>query len=209
MGAFFRIDETQLVRGAGRLMVADSTETEATEINDVFDTTTFDAQGTWEDLGATRQGITIAVNNTETAFDVDQVLGEIGTAPDTWTCTVATQLAEMTLEHLQLVWEGSDIDINLTPSPNERKTGFAGATSYTERRLAIGFKKRLQGTTTDVYMLFYFHRAVRSPQEVSIAFNKGGDAMTIPATFKILADSSQGDPRDGFGFIFEQVAGTT
>lgn len=204
MGAFFRIDETQLVRGAGRLMIAPAAESEPDEIGDVYDTTSFDAQGDWEDLGATRQGISIAVNNTETAFDVDQVLGEIGTAPDTWTCTVATQLAEMTLEHLALVWEGSDVVTNMTPSPAERKTGFAGATSYTERRLAIGFKKRLQGTTQDVLMLFYFHRAVRSPQEVTISFNKGGDAMTIPVTFKILADSTQADPRDGFGFIFEQ-----
>lgn len=206
MGAFFRIDETQLVRGAGRLMYAPSSQAAPDEIDDVYDTITFDPQTGWVDLGATRQGITVAVNNTETSFDVDQVLGAIGTAPDTWTCTVATQLAEMTLEHLALVWEGSSIVTNTTPSPDERRTGFAGATSYTERRLAVGFKKRLQGTSTDVLMLFYFHRAVRSPQEVQIAFNKGGDAMTIPVTFNILADSTQADPKDGFGFIYEQVA---
>ena len=132
--------------GAARLLYASSDSDAPTEINDVIDTATGgtqfdpqDANGTdgWLELGATRQGCQISVNNTETAFDIDQVQGAVGTAPDTWECFVDTRIAEMTLEHLVFAWEGVDITTNVSPSPSERHTAFAGATTYTERKLAI------------------------------------------------------------------------
>lgn len=206
MGSFHRVDTSQLKRGAGRLMFADDSQAAVTEINDVIvtaaGTTQYDAQTGWSDLGATREGIAIEVNNTESGFDIDQISAQVGTAPDQWECTVSTNLAEMTLEHLVIVWEGSAIDTNTTPTPlDERQSGFAGATSYTERRLAVLFKN-----PDETIMLFYFHRAVRAAQAVTINFVKSGDAMTIPARWTILADDSQTDPRDSFGFIFEQIA---
>lgn len=205
MGSFHRVDTSQLKRGAGRIMYAPDSQAAVDEISDVIVLTAggtqYDAQTGWVDLGATREGIAVEVNNTETGFDIDQISAQVGTAPDAWECTVTTNLAEMTLEHLVIAWEGSAIVTNTTPTPNdERQTGFAGATSYTERRLAVLFKN-----PDDSIMLFYFHRAVRAPQAVTINFVKSGDAMTIPVRWTILADDSQTDPRDSFGFIFEQL----
>ena len=154
--------------------------------------------GGWLELGATREGIQVELNNTETGFDIDQAAGEVGTAPDTWECFVNTRLAEMTLEHLVFAWEGVPITTDLVN--NHRKTAFAGATSYTERRLAILFMK----PNGKLWMLA-FHRAVRSPQAGTLDFRKGGNAMDIQTRFKILADPSVTDPRGQFFDLYEQL----
>lgn len=158
----------------------------------------YDAKAGWLELGATREGIQIAINNTEDAYDVDQVAGAIGTAPNTWTCTVTTKLAEVTFEHMVLAWEGVPITTDATAL--ERETAFAGAASYTERRLAVLFQRpslKLVG--------FFFHRAVRAPQEGVIDFVKGGDAQTIQVQFNILADATEADPRAAFFRVREQI----
>lgn len=209
MGSFFRVDTSKLMRGAGRLLYASSDATNPTQINDVIVTaaggTQYDPQtagGTlgWLELGATRQGIQITVNNTETAFDIDQVQGAVGTAPDTWTCTVDARLAEMTLEHLVFVWEGVPITTNTAPTPDERKTSFAGATSYTERKLCVVFMK-----PSGKLMLYSFHRVVRAPQAGVIDMQKTGNEMDLQVQFNVLADASVTDPRAQFFDTFEQI----
>jgi hypothetical protein len=196
---FHRIDQTKLVKGAARLMFAPDTEAKPASISDVIDTTTYDAAGTWQDLGATREGIQITVNNTETGFDVDQVAGLIGTSPENWECSVATNLAEVTLEHMVIAWEGADVTIDTGVTPSEKETGFAGATSYTERRLAVLFQKP-DGNLVG----YFFHRAVRSPQEGTLNFQKGGDAQVIPVRWNILADATESDPLFAFFRVREQ-----
>ncbi len=209
MGSFFRVDTSKLMRGAARLLYASSDSDTPTAIADVIDTASgagqfdpVDAGGAegWLDLGATRQGCQISVNNTETAFDIDQVQGAVGTAPDTWECFVDTRIAEMTLEHLVFAWEGVEIATNVSPSPQERQTAFAGATTYTERKLAIAFRK-----PSGKLMLYSFHRAVRAPQQGTIDMQKGGTEMDIQVRFNILADGSVVDPRGQFFDVFEQV----
>jgi len=198
MANFFVVDQTKLVKGAARIMYAPSAETDPVKIGDVIDTSTYAAQGTWKDLGATREGIQITVNNTESGFDVDQVAGLIGTSPENWECSVSTNLAEVTLEHLVIAWEGASITSGTGPS--ERITGFAGATSYTERRLAVMFQK-----PDDKIVGYLFHRAVRAPQEGTLNFQKGGDAQVIPVRFNILADATQSDPLTAFFLVAEQL----
>jgi len=201
MANFFVVDTTKLVRGAARIMYAPIAETKPLEIADVIDTTTYAAQGTWKDFGSTREGIQITINNTETAFDVDQVQGDIGTAPDSWECFVATNLAEVTLENLVIAWEGASITTDTVPTPDERETGFAGATAYIERRLAVLFQK-----PTSLITGYFFHRAVRAPQEGTLNFQKGGDAQTIAVRFRALADSTESDPLKAFFRVREQTA---
>jgi hypothetical protein len=202
--AFFRVDTTKLVRGAARLMYAPIGTAKPAKIADVISITggtpTYNAAIGWEDFGATREGIQITLNNTETAFEVDQVSGNIGTAPDTWECFVAAQLAEQTLENMIIVWEGAAITTDVTMTPNERETGFAGATSYTQRRLAIMFQRPNLKVTG-----YFFHIAVRAPQEGTLNFQKGGDAQTIQARFGMLADATETDPLKAFFRVREQV----
>lgn len=201
---FFRVDATKLVRGAARIMYAATTVSKPVSVEDVIvltaGSTQYDPATGWFDLGATRNGISISINNAETAFDVDQVQGDIGTAPSSWECSVSTELAEVTIENLRIAWEGADITTDTTVTPNERETGFAGATSYTERRLAVMFQKP-SGLITG----YFFHRAVRAPQQGTLAFQKGGDAQTIAVQFRVLADPTETDPLKAFFRIREQV----
>jgi hypothetical protein len=201
MASFHRVDTSKLVRGAARIMYAPAAQTAPEKIADVISLSTYDAQSGWLDLGATREGIQIALNNTEDAFEIDQVQGDVGSAPNAWECSVATRLAEITLERFVLVWEGAAITTDTSiPSPYERETGFAGATSYTERRLAVLFQR-----PSGKVQAYLFHKAVRSPQEGTIDFRKGGDALSIQVRFKIVADPSQTDPLKQFFIIREQV----
>lgn len=202
MGSFFRVDTSKLMRGAGRLMYAPSSQAKPTKIADVINVTggptQYDAATGWSELGATNSGIQISVNNTEVAFNIDQIAGDVATSPDVWECTVATQLAEMTLENFVFAWEGVPITTDVTN--NERETAFAGAVAYTERRLAVLFMKpngKIQG--------YFFHRAVRSPQQGTINMQQGGTEMTLAVTFRILADSSETDPRAAFFRVREQI----
>lgn len=69
MGSFFRVDTSKLMRGAGRLMYAPSSQAKPTKIADVINVTggptQYDAATGWSELGATNSGIQISVNNTD------------------------------------------------------------------------------------------------------------------------------------------------
>lgn len=201
MAQFFRVDTTKLVKGAARIMYAPASQAKPATITDVINTTAgttqYDPLTGWVDLGATREGIQITVNNTESGFDVDQVAGLIGTAPENWECSVVTNLAEVSLDKMVIAWEGAPV----TTVGGERVTGFAGATSYTERRLAVLFQK-----PTLLITGYFFWRAVRAPQEGTLNFQKGGDAQVIPMRWNILADATQVDPVTAFFEVHEQVA---
>lgn len=201
--AFFVVDQTKLVKGAGRIMYASSGQAKPTSISSVINTTTYAAQSGWSDLGATREGIQITVNNTESGFDVDQVNGLLLTTPDNWECSVTTNLAEVTLENMVIAWEGASVTTDTGVTPSEKETGFAGATSYTERRLAVLFKKPAS-SLPQALVGYFFHRAVRAPQEGTLNFQKGGDAMVIPVRFNILADATESDPLKAFFIVREQ-----
>lgn len=202
MASFFVVDQTKLVKGAGRLMYASSAQPKPTKISDVINTSTYAAQSGWNDLGATREGIQITVNNTESGFDVDQVAGLLLTTPENWECSVTTNLAEVTLENMVIAWEGAAVTVDNVPSPSEKETGFAGATSYTERRLAVMFQK--PASAGSALVGYFFWRAVRAPQEGTLNFQKGGDAQVIPVRFNILADATQADPLTAFFIVREQ-----
>jgi len=185
--AFFVVDQTKLVKGAGRLMYAADSQAKPEKIGDVINTTTYAAQSGWSDLGATREGIQITVNNTESGFDVDQVNGLLLTTPDNWECSVTTNLAEVTLENMVIAWEGASVTVDSSVTPSEKETGFAGATSYPQALVG-----------------YFFHRAVRAPQEGTLNFQKGGDAQVIPVRFNILADATESDPLKAFFIVREQ-----
>jgi hypothetical protein len=207
MGSFLRTDldnEWAFVRGAARILAADEDQTFPDTLDDIIvltsGVTQYDAQTGWEDLGATLTGINISINHAEETFGVDQVLGDIDSVPTSWECSVSTALAENTLEHFQLAWEGSDIATNATPTPNERTMGYGQAESYTRRKLAVLYKN-----SDDLIRAFVFRRVQLQPVESSIAFNKTGEQISIPVQFKALADTSIADVKSRFFTIIEQV----
>jgi hypothetical protein len=201
------------IRGAGRLILAPLTETFPTEIDDMIDisgaTPTYDVQGDWEDVGATKNGINITRNNAEEEFDVDQIQGAIAALPTNWEMSVATQLSEVTLERISLVWETSDVTTNTSTASgvDEKQITIGQPATYVVRRLAVLFQRNDLDSGGDNHIRAYaFRKAQRTPQEATITHNKTGDQVVIPVTFRILADDDVADVDARFGAIFDQVA---
>lgn len=199
MSNFFHrtsINDDNFIRGAARILWAGMTVAFPTAVSDIVNLSTFDAQTGWHDLGATKNGITISHNNTEETFDVDQILGDIDSRPVSYEQTVATQLAEMTLERLQVAWEAGGIDT----AGGFRTMGVGEPATYTRRRLAILFQKANLKLRAHV-----FRKVQKAAQESAIAYNKTGEQQSVPVTFRALADTSILDVNLRTQVIFDQV----
>jgi len=198
MADFFRtgITDDNFIRGAARLLVAGTTIAFPTGIGDVINLSSFDAQTGWVDVGATKTGITITHNNTEETFDVDQILGDIDSRPVSYEQTVATALAEVTLENFQVAWEGGTI----STSGGFRSMGVGEPAVYTRRRLAIIFQK-----ANGKLRMHAFRKVQKAAQESAIPYNKTGEQQSIPVTFRALADTSIADVNTRTQVIFDQV----
>jgi hypothetical protein len=167
------------------------------------DLSIYDAMPGWVDLGATKNGITITINNAEESFDIDQQLSIIGSAPTSWTVTIGTSLAEVTPERMQVAWEGSEITIDTSPaSGSELQIGFGAPNYYIQRRLAVLFKR-----PSNNIRAFLFRITQRSPQESALAFNKTGEQQSIPVLFNCIADNTISDVLSQFFIIRDQDLG--
>lgn len=195
------INDETTIRGAARIMWAGTTISFPTSISDVIDTTIYNAQTGWNDLGATKTGITISVNNSEDTIDVDQVYGDIDAFPNNWECSVQTALAEMSLDRLTVAWEGSAVTTDTGVTPNEKEMGFGLPTSYIKRRLAVLFQ-RPSGNIRG----YFFRNVVRASQESAVVHNKAGDQQSVPVRFRAFADTSVADTYKRFFIIRDQVS---
>jgi hypothetical protein len=199
MTDFFRTNaysNDSFIRGAARLMWAGTTVTFPTTIGDIINLSTYDGMTGWNDLGATKTGITITYNNTEETFDVDQILADIETRPVSYEQTVATALAEMTLDRLQIAWQAG----TKSTVSSEEQMGVGEPTTYIRRRLAVLFQKADGKIRAHVY-----RQVVKGAQESSLVYAKTGEQLQIPVTFKALADSSISDVYTRTQVIFNQI----
>ena len=187
MADFFRTNaysDDSFIRGAARLMWAGTTITFPTTIADIINMSTFDAATGWNDLGATKTGITISYSSTEESFDVDQILVDIETRPVSYEQTIATALAEMTLERLQIAWAAGSI----STSGAYRTMGVGEPATFIRRRLAVLFQKSNGKIRAHVYRY-----VVKGAQDSSLVYAKTGEQLQVPVTFKALADTSIAD----------------
>jgi hypothetical protein len=137
-------------------------------------------------------------------IDVDQILLGLLAIPDQWEMTVTTQLAETTLENIQLAWEGGTITTDTTQSPNERHLPLGGPLAYTSRRLAVLAQKTV-GTSAGRIKAHVFRIVTRSPQASRLTFDKTGAQQVIPQVFRAFADQNIADPAARFGEVIEQL----
>jgi hypothetical protein len=188
------VNDRSFIRGAARILVAPYTQARPTQISDVIALAAaagppavaqYDSKTGWTDLGATKTGIQITMNNAEETFDVDQILGDISSAPSNWECSVGTSLAEMTPEKLQIAWEGSAITVDNTPTLPEQEIGFGNPVAYTQRRLAVLFQR-----PNGKIRAYLFHKVQRMPQESSVTHAKTGEQISVPIRFRVLADTT-------------------
>lgn len=198
-------DPEAFIKGAARVLSSPYAQTFPSVINDIIKLATgvtqYDPQSGWTDLGATKTGIQIVRNNTEETYDVDQIMGEIGSEPTNWEMNVGTALAEVTLEHIAYVWEGGNVTTNTTPNPDEKILGIGMPVSYVQRRLAVLFP-RPNGNIR----AYVFRKVQRQPQESSFTHAKTGEQATLPIRWRCLADDTVADVDSRFGTIFDQVS---
>lgn len=190
------LDDEGFIRGPARLMYCAVTQSFPTGISQVVNLSTYSAMTGWSDLGATKGGVAISINNTEESFDVDQVYGDIDSLPTAWECSVSTQLAEMTLDRLTFCWEGSPV----TTSGGEKSMGYGAPLSYTRRRMAVLFQR-----PNGKIRAFVFRKVQRSPQESTITFNKTGEQQSVAVRFRAIADLSVSDVYSRFFTAYDQV----
>lgn len=205
MPDFFRVDPASsntFIRGAARLMWCGTTIAFPVKISDVIDTSVYNAQANWFELGATKGGVQISVNAQEEDFDVDQVTGSIDSRPTSWDVAVQTQLAEMTPARMAMAWEGSGTTQNVTTTgqPDEIEIGVGTPVVYTQRRLAVLFQRsdlKLRG--------FFFRKVQRAASESAVTFNKTGEQIAIPIRWRCLPDLSITDIYKRYFIMRDQV----
>jgi hypothetical protein len=187
---------SNFIRGAARIMWAGTTIAMPTGIASIINLSLYDPAAGWNDLGATKTGITITVNNTEETFDVDQIYADLDARPTGWECTVATSLAEVSLARLQFAWEGSGQGVG---AGAEATLGIGQPLFYTKRRLAVLFQRQNLNIRA-----FVFRIVQRTPQESALSYNKTGEQQSIPVRFRALADTSLSDIYSRYFTIFDQ-----
>jgi hypothetical protein len=181
------VNDESFIRGAARLLIAAITQTFPATLGAIVNLSLYDPIAGWTDIGATKTGVQISVNNAEENFDVDQILTDISTLPTGWDVQVGTQLAEATLDKLSLAWEG-DVVTTATEDgvANVKTTGVGNPDSYTYRRLAVLFRRpsnlKIRG--------YIFRKVSRMPQESTITHAKTGEQISIPVRFRAFADTS-------------------
>lgn len=163
----------------------------------------YDPVGSWVELGSTRGGVRISRNNTETTIDVDQIQAALLSVPDEWEMTIETQLAETTLENVQIAWEGGSITTDITQTPNERHLGLGNPSAYTQRRVAVVHQKTI-GTSAGKLRAHVARITTRSPVNSTLEFAKSGNQSTLPLTLRCYADPTVSDPKFSFGEILDQ-----
>lgn len=167
----------------------------------------YDAQGPWAggDLGATKGGITIARNNAEETFDVDQIQADIMSLPNAWEMTVAASMAQSDIDMIQYLWEGGTITVDA--DTGERFLPLGTPTTYRQKRLVALFQRQSfdGGVTAGLVRAYCFRITQRSPQESTIVHNKTGDQVNIPFTWRALADTNITDPYARFGGIIDEA----
>lgn len=157
----------------------------------------------WSELGSTRGGVSVTRNNTEDQIEIDQIYGSILGIPNEWEMTVATQLAETTLENIGLAWECGAITTDTTQTPYERHLPFGNPLSYNTRRLAVLHQKTI-GPGAGLIRATVFRLVTRSPQNSNLDYQKTGQTQTIAQTFRAYVDTTISDPNARLGALIEQ-----
>jgi hypothetical protein len=162
----------------------------------------YDPVGEWTDLGATKGGIKITRNNTESLQDIDQIQAAVAVLPDEWEMSIEAPIAETNEENLSVAWEGSGVTVDATQTPTENHIGYGNPLSYEERRLAIIHKITL-GSNKNKLKAFVFRKAMRSATASTIDFMKTGNMATVNTTFRAFADATVANPLYSMGELIE------
>jgi len=203
------ISRDNIFGGAGRLLYADSGTAVPTDISDIVNvgTSPYAAQSGWNDFGATEGGAAISRSYEKNEIMVDQLAGVFDEEVTSWSMSLSTELAETTLENLQIAWIGASSITTITtvPSgyPDERRLGFGAPTCLPERMIALIVDEAEDCAAGEARVRAYiFWIAQVDGSESSHAFVKG-EKTVLPVTFRLLPDPSK-DEGEEFGIVLRQ-----
>ncbi|HHB3508233.1 TPA: hypothetical protein ACORDH_005374 [Bacillus cereus] len=92
MSNLYKVNASNIIGGAGRLVWVPYGTAAPTKISDVMDTATFELKPSWKDVGGTTEGITVTRGFETEDFEIDQVKGAVDTEITNWTHNISTQL---------------------------------------------------------------------------------------------------------------------
>jgi hypothetical protein len=127
----------------------------------------------WEDIGGTKDGVMLGVNDTYTVLSVDQIIYEVERRRTERVVTVKTAMAEATLENLARA-------INNTAPAAGVLTADDGLTAFNPPYGAI----LLDGIAPGGFRRRFIGRKTLSTDSVEMAYKKDGQTL-IPVTWSI------------------------
>lgn len=192
--------------GAARFLYANSDVAKPTALSDIFNPSTGALASGWNDFGATDGGLAVTRGYDKETWEVDQVLGAIDEFITNWNMAIETSLAEVSLENIQIAWEGTAISTDTGEAPDERTLGIGAPTSVEERMVAFIVDKR-EVSNVEYVRAYVFWIAKYDGADSEHAYRKGEKTL-IPVRFTLLADPTESAGRE-FGIILDQVVGTS
>jgi len=184
-------DIYNVIGGVGRVVYANSDIAYPATLSDILNPTTGVLASGWNDFGATDGGFKIAVSYEKTEWEVDQENSPIDEFLTRWNYRLETTLVEVSLENLKIVWEGTAITTDTTPTPDERLISFGTPSAVTERMMAYLHDKRPVSGVGKI-RAYVFRKARYGGNESSHEFTKGEKAK-IPVTFNLFPDTTLAD----------------
>lgn len=181
------------VRGPGRLLAASVDAVPIpTAIDEIIHTISFEAQGAWQDIGATKGGINIEYNYSDPQLSINRTTKQVDTDYLVSELSASTNLAENTFETYQFAWNTSDKVNGVFTVGTPDKTP--------QKRICVAY----QDTATQLIRAYVFYRAVIVPQG-NMNFQKTGDQVTIPVNIIAAPDLTQSDLKNRYMSVMEQV----
>lgn len=203
------VDRNDIISQIGRFVYADPTTAQPTVITDVIDNAGVLAAG-WNDFGATDGGLNISKSFETTEIEVDQLLAAVDEQINKHSLVLSTNLVEISIENLQLVWQGDTITNNATPDPTEDSMPFGSPTCATERMVAFIVDKYgacdLSANAYEYIRIYVFYRARLSGADSAHSFTKGEKSL-LPIELKCYPDTTK-SANANFGIVLDQVNGS-
>ena len=195
-------DINNVFGGGARLAYADTGTSKPTVLSDILNTTTGVLASGWNDLGATDGGMRIRRGFDKETWEVDQILASIDEFITSWNMALETNLAEVSVENMQVAWECGAITTDAGESPSEKTMGIGDPETLTERMFVLIADKR-KVSSVGYIRAYVFWKGQLDGSDSEHAFTKGQKSL-VPIIIKLLADTSETEARR-FGIQLDQV----
>lgn len=186
------LNRVDIFGGAARLVKADDLSPQPETLEDIIVTigaNRGDLQSGWNDIGATDDGLKMAVGWEEEEWFVDQSKFAVKSQITKATYTLETNLAEASLENLQFGWDLGDItSIAAASGTNvcQRTVALGVPGSFSEKMLAFIVERPEYGGTMR-YRAHIFWICQRKAADSEHAYTKN-DKVLIPIQFQARPD---------------------